>query len=415
MRLPAENDRILAALGAEPGRRPPARSALVVRTTAETALADRTRSRRAGPGPGRHRDRLPRPPARRSSRSTAVSTSRCSRAATSRWTSTTRSRTCSPRSATRSARRSTAAHGVTRYGSATVPMDEARATAAVDLVRRPHAEVDARVHAATASAASRSRCSRTRSSASRCRPACTLHVEAARRGRPPRRRGGVQGARPCAPRGVRGRGVRLDEGAAVIVLADYGAGNLRSVASALRARRRGARVTSDPPSRPRRAARRDRRRRQRRGGRARARERGLGAALLASASPPAARCSASASACSCSSSESEEGGRGLGVLPGRGPSGCRAARVPHMGWNDAPADRRRPRCSTASTAGRLLRAFVRAARPASRSPSPRSTTAAPVVAAVERGGVAGVQFHPERSGAAGAQILRNAVAWSRSA
>jgi imidazoleglycerol-phosphate dehydratase len=31
--------------------------------------------------------------------------------------------------------------GVTRYGSATVPMDEARATAAVDLVRRPHAEI----------------------------------------------------------------------------------------------------------------------------------------------------------------------------------------------------------------------------------------------------------------------------------
>lgn len=31
--------------------------------------------------------------------------------------------------------------GLTRYGSATVPMDEARATAAVDLVRRPHAEV----------------------------------------------------------------------------------------------------------------------------------------------------------------------------------------------------------------------------------------------------------------------------------
>ena len=31
--------------------------------------------------------------------------------------------------------------GVARYGSAVVPMDEARATAAVDLVRRPHAEV----------------------------------------------------------------------------------------------------------------------------------------------------------------------------------------------------------------------------------------------------------------------------------
>jgi len=31
--------------------------------------------------------------------------------------------------------------GVARYGAATVPMDEARATAAVDLVRRPHAEI----------------------------------------------------------------------------------------------------------------------------------------------------------------------------------------------------------------------------------------------------------------------------------
>ena len=31
--------------------------------------------------------------------------------------------------------------GLARYGAATVPMDEARATAAVDLVRRPHAEI----------------------------------------------------------------------------------------------------------------------------------------------------------------------------------------------------------------------------------------------------------------------------------
>jgi len=34
-----------------------------------------------------------------------------------------------------------AREGVARYGSAVVPMDESRATAAVDLVRRPHAEV----------------------------------------------------------------------------------------------------------------------------------------------------------------------------------------------------------------------------------------------------------------------------------
>jgi histidinol-phosphate aminotransferase len=36
--------------------------------------------------------------------------------------------------------------GVARYGSATVPMDEARALAAVDLVRRPHAEIDLSFH-----------------------------------------------------------------------------------------------------------------------------------------------------------------------------------------------------------------------------------------------------------------------------
>ncbi len=39
----------------------------------------------------------------------------------------------------------------------------------------------------------------------------------------------------------------------------------------------------------------------------------------------------------------------------------------------------------------------------------------PIVAAVEAGPLAGVQFHPERSGPAGARLLANALAWSRSA
>jgi imidazole glycerol-phosphate synthase subunit HisH len=38
-----------------------------------------------------------------------------------------------------------------------------------------------------------------------------------------------------------------------------------------------------------------------------------------------------------------------------------------------------------------------------------------VVAAVEQGTIAGVQFHPERSGAAGVQTLVNVLRWSRSA
>ena len=59
--------------------------------------------------------------------------------------------------------------GVARYGSAVVPMDEARAMAAVDLVRRPHAEISL-AFTGSGSAVSRSRCSRTRSSGSRWRP-----------------------------------------------------------------------------------------------------------------------------------------------------------------------------------------------------------------------------------------------------
>ena len=38
----------------------------------------------------------------------------------------------------------------------------------------------------------------------------------------------------------------------------------------------------------------------------------------------------------------------------------------------------------------------------------------PLLRLVERGCVAGVQFHPERSAAPGARLLENVLAWSRS-
>jgi imidazole glycerol phosphate synthase glutamine amidotransferase subunit len=112
--------------------------------------------------------------------------------------------------------------------------------------------------------------------------------------------------------------------------------------------------------------------------------------------------------------ESEEGGRGLGLLAGP-VERLRAARVPHMGWNTLAA----------RSNGVLLRgldgadvyfAHSYAARPA----DPAVVLAevehdAPVVAAVQFGSVAGVQFHPERSGPAGARVLANALEWSRGA
>jgi glutamine amidotransferase len=110
--------------------------------------------------------------------------------------------------------------------------------------------------------------------------------------------------------------------------------------------------------------------------------------------------------------QSEEGGSGLGVLAGPVVR-LRAARVPHMGWNTLRL--------TAST--ELLDGLdgedVYFAHSFECAPTEPVAVAevdheGPVVAAVERGAVAGVQFHPERSGPGGTRVLRNAIAWSRS-
>jgi glutamine amidotransferase len=111
--------------------------------------------------------------------------------------------------------------------------------------------------------------------------------------------------------------------------------------------------------------------------------------------------------------ESEEGGSGLGVL--RGPvRRLRASRVPHMGWNTL-----RLTAPTALLDG-VDGADVYFAHSFACAPDEPVAVAevdhdGTVVAAVERGAVAGVQFHPERSASPGARVLRNTVAWSRSA
>ena len=109
---------------------------------------------------------------------------------------------------------------------------------------------------------------------------------------------------------------------------------------------------------------------------------------------------------------SEEGGAGLGLL--RGPvRRLRAPTVPHMGWNTLAARR-----STTLLAG-IDGADVYFAHSFAADPEDDVATAlvehgGSIVAAVESGPLAGVQFHPERSGAAGARTLENALRWSRS-
>lgn len=112
--------------------------------------------------------------------------------------------------------------------------------------------------------------------------------------------------------------------------------------------------------------------------------------------------------------ESEEGGTGLRLL--RGPvRRLRARRVPHMGWN-ALALRGESALLRGLDGADVYFAHSYACLPADPAVAVAETDHdGPVVAAVEAGALAGVQFHPERSGAAGARVLRNAIAWSKSA
>lgn len=111
--------------------------------------------------------------------------------------------------------------------------------------------------------------------------------------------------------------------------------------------------------------------------------------------------------------ESEEGGRGLGLLPGQ-VRRLTSRRVPHMGWNTLEV----------SGDGKLLAGAdgedVYFAHSYAAQPEKPGHTIATVehdglvAAAVEAGNVCGFQFHPERSGHAGARVLENLVRWSRS-
>jgi histidinol-phosphate aminotransferase len=139
VRLPAENDRILAALGAAP-EPTPARSSLVVRTTAETALRvtldlDGRGRARVATGIG-FLDHLLALLAFHGGFDLDLLAGGDLDVDEHHTVEDVLAALGDGVAAALDGRA-----GVTRYGSATVPMDEARATAAVDLVRRPHAEI----------------------------------------------------------------------------------------------------------------------------------------------------------------------------------------------------------------------------------------------------------------------------------
>lgn len=106
---------------------------------------------------------------------------------------------------------------------------------------------------------------------------------------------------------------------------------------------------------------------------------------------------------------SEEGGEAcLGLLPGRVAkmAGGPGLRVPHMGWN-----RLQPLRGSGLLRGIAPGAqayFVHGfAAPVTDDCVASCEHGLPFAALVQRGNVAGAQFHPERSGAVGARLLAN--------
>ena len=111
---------------------------------------------------------------------------------------------------------------------------------------------------------------------------------------------------------------------------------------------------------------------------------------------------------------SDEGSeRGLGLVPGEVAALPRTAKVPHMGWNSL--EERRPSAlleGVAAASGTVWAYFVHSymARPGPGAAGAVAAEADYVVrvpAVVEDGCIAGTQFHPEKSGAAGRMMLGN--------
>jgi len=115
----------------------------------------------------------------------------------------------------------------------------------------------------------------------------------------------------------------------------------------------------------------------------------------------------------------EDGARTLGILPGRTVRLIDAPRLPHIGWN--AVRRRRPHPLFAGVATDAPFYFVHSYAPRPADPEGGDVALAVTdhgpdfVSAVAHGRLAGVQFHPERSGRDGLRLLANFASLARAA
>lgn len=108
----------------------------------------------------------------------------------------------------------------------------------------------------------------------------------------------------------------------------------------------------------------------------------------------------------------EDDARGLGLLPGAVPALPAGRKVPHIGWNDVTWEPGATGLELfAGVAPGTHFYFVHSYYCAPAEPMGAAWTdyGIPVCAAVGRGPLWGVQFHPEKSGPAGLRMLENFV------
>src|SRR5262249_59918339 len=109
------------------------------------------------------------------------------------------------------------------------------------------------------------------------------------------------------------------------------------------------------------------------------------------------------------SSEEASELRGLQVLSGQIRALPANVKLPHMGWNQVRATRSSRLLDGIELGAHFYFAHSYAATVATDDPIIVATCAhgADFVAAIEKQNICAVQFHPEKSGAAGAKLLQN--------
>jgi imidazole glycerol phosphate synthase glutamine amidotransferase subunit len=112
-----------------------------------------------------------------------------------------------------------------------------------------------------------------------------------------------------------------------------------------------------------------------------------------------------------SSAEAPED-RGLDILPGTVTALPVTAKLPHMGWNQLRQIRPSALFEGISANAYFYFAHSYAARDAGESTVAMCEHGVPFVAALERENLFAVQFHPEKSGDAGARVLANFVGYA---